>query len=228
MRAHRAPVLDRGADVVEHLGDALRHRAQPIGRLRHDLGAQERFALGGFVLGVARQGGLGVAVAVAAHRDDGMDDEMGDKPLARQFGGERIDQERHVVGGRLDHRARAFPAVGFRVRVVGAHQRLAGGTLLGEAPMGERGGEQVFRRNVDEVALGDVGVIAGEERLQRRGFLRAQALFRLGREPGREIGMKPIAIFRHLAPPSCVSPPGDGPDSGANSPLGITITPALF
>ena len=125
---HVVPVLHRDPHVGQH-------RAQPFG----DRGA----LLGlGHLLDLDVQPRLRTASAVVEADEASFTvpqdrhhrvQHQGDRPLLPgELGGDRVDQERHVVGDHLDHRARQRPALLSR-GVVHPHDRRAGCAHSGEA-----------------------------------------------------------------------------------------------
>ena len=160
-RAHLAEVADRDAHVVQHRFDAALDLFQFF-RLRHLGGADLHHRFGGRVR-LADLGDLAGLVARDVH--DRMHDQMNVEVLARQLGGHRIHQERHVVVHDLDHGVAGPPAMLILMRIEDAdlgHPRL---TLVGELPEREGGAEQVFRRFLRDVRNRHIGVELPDEGL---------------------------------------------------------------
>ena len=171
-RRHRVtngpPVLDGGADIVDHRLHGGGNPGQPFAGLPGDLEMHEGFG------GDAGPRFVGLhqfpqpSALVTAHLEDGVDDQVNDQPLAIELGGDGIDQKRHVVGDDLDHRVFRPPAVFFDGRVVDAHGSLAGGAGGREIPVRQGGVEQAVRALLQEVVGRHVPVVLGEETVDRR------------------------------------------------------------
>ena len=164
--AHRAPVGDRGAHVLQDRADArfdLRHLASG---LAIDLHVDQRLALGrrpGFAADRDQLAGL-----VALHRHHRMAEHMHAHALVRQGHGHRVDQERHVVVDHLDHGVWRFPAVLAHAGVEHAHFGHAGLALarhLEEIP-GQVG--PAVGAMLDDLVLGHALVESLGERLGLR------------------------------------------------------------
>lgn len=171
--AHLLPVLDGLAGVREDAqqvgGDLLEIGA--VG-LTVDLDVDP-----GLDQGVVRQlGALGPAFGknldqlardIAAHQDLRVDDGVDAAVLPGEFVGDRVDQERHVVGDHLDDRVGARPAVLLDGRRVDPHVGRALRAVLGQSVVGERRAVDVDRIAVGEVVRGGVQVVPVEENEQR-------------------------------------------------------------
>jgi hypothetical protein len=150
--AHRPPVGDRGAHVVEHQLDLVADRGQdrgigaPIDLDQHDRLARDRRRRLGRRLELDH-----LALVVAAHRDHRVEDEMDREPAPVERHAHRVDQERHVVVDDLDHRVGRLPAVLLERRVVDPHLGLAVGTRAGESPQPERRAVEVHRPALGEI-----------------------------------------------------------------------------
>jgi hypothetical protein len=137
-RAHRLPVLDRGAHVGEHFGDPRLELRELRGvALAVDLDVHE-----GLEPPLRRVGGLverhQFAALVAHDTQHRVNHEVQREALPVHFHRHRIDEERHIVVHDLDHRVRALPAVLLARRVVGAHFRLARGKPAREVEVRRR------------------------------------------------------------------------------------------
>ena len=144
-RRHRVtngpPVLDGGADVADDRLHGGGNFGQPFAGLPGDLEMHEGFGADSGLRLVGLHQSPQPSALVAAHLEDRVDDHVNGQPLAIELGGDGIDQERHVVGDDLDHRAVRPPAVFFYGRVVDAHGRLAGSAGGPELPVRQRGAE---------------------------------------------------------------------------------------
>ena len=132
--AHRPPVLHGGAhiaqDFLKRLCQFLEHSG--IGLLR-DLQVHYRFSRA--VYRIAVFGNMGQFPRRAAlGRNDGVNDKMDCQVPLVQFGGNRIDQKRHVVIDDLDNGMAAFPAVFLFIGVEDPDLRCPGFAGLGELP----------------------------------------------------------------------------------------------
>ena len=87
--------------------------------------------------------------------------------LARQLGGDRVDEERHVVGDDLDDAVAAGPAVLLHRRGGDAHVGRADRPVGGDLLVRQRGTEQVLGGAGQEVLGGHVAVVAAQEALGR-------------------------------------------------------------
>ena len=104
---------------------------------------------------------------IAADDDLRVDHDVDAAALPGQLVGDRVDQERHVVGDDLDDGVAARPAVLLDGRGVHPDVRGALRAVLREPVVGESGAEDVDRVAVGEVLRGGVQVVALEEREQR-------------------------------------------------------------
>src|SRR3546814_13468025 len=116
-----------------------------------------------------------------------MDDEVDRVAASVEFGGDRIDQERHVVVDDLNDGMRRLPTILAQRRVMDAD--FCGGRrpFVSEAEHREGAAVQYFGTDTEDVARRDVGIEAADELLcQRRrvGFYVAE----IGIESGRERG----------------------------------------
>ena len=137
-RPHRLGVRDDLAHVAQHAGEL---RFQLVGRhgQRGQLEARPRLGerVGRRCVGVGAGEDLGeLAVGRAAHHDDGVQHPAHLPARARDGGEQGGDEERHVVGDRLDDQA----AVG---RGLDPDHQLARGAVLGQRQMGPRGDLQL-------------------------------------------------------------------------------------
>ncbi len=161
---HRAPVVDRRLDLLEHQLDPGPEHRQPIGIGESpDLGMDHRLVR--ITLGdAARLQHLGqLAVGVADDPDHRVNDQLDPVPLPVELHRHRVDDERHVVGHDLDHRVRRVPAVALQIRVVDVDLRLARQAVLGRPPVGDDGAAQVERVAVGEILGRDPVVVLADE-----------------------------------------------------------------
>ena len=170
LRAHRRPVGDRGAHVVEHALDVGGERVHRS-RVRHavDLDMDERFARR--AIGVAGSKTFQHAARIADDRDDGVHDQVQPEAMAVDLHRHRIDQERHVVVDDLDHRVRRLPAMLGDGGIEHPHLGVPGVALVRELPLRDRRAVKVGRRAIGEV----LGVRLAEIALDERGQLVALA-----------------------------------------------------
>ncbi len=160
--AHLRPVLDDLADVAQHAAQADLDGAQVLAvGLAVDLdvhpgldhGVRGPLGAGGLraVAGVGVEDLQQLAGEVAAHRELRVHDEVDGAVQAGQLVGDRVDQERHVVGDDLDHGVAARPAVLLDGR--GVHPDLGGalGPLEAQPVVGGRRTVDVHRVAADQV-----------------------------------------------------------------------------
>ena len=165
--AQLGPVLDRLAHVRQHA-------AQPVGepvelggvglpvdldvdpRLDHHVGQRAVAVLRRLV----RKHFDHRARQVASHDQLGVDDQVDRGAALPEVGGDRVDQERHVVGDHLDDGVAGGPAVLVHGRGVDPHVGAALGAYLRELAVGERGAQDVDRVATDDVLGRDVLEVA--------------------------------------------------------------------
>jgi hypothetical protein len=162
-RAHLLVVLDRAAHVLEHPPQVGFEPAQYGGAgLAVDLDVHPR-------LGERQAGDVAVLRAeqaageIAPDRQLGVDEQVHPDLVAVELHRHRVDEERHVVGDDLDHRAADLPAVGLPGRGVGPHQRAALGPVRGEPEVGEGRAADLGRVAADQVLGVDMPVEPGEQ-----------------------------------------------------------------
>ena len=146
--AHLAPVLDGVADVAEdgaqRGGDrlAVLRRGHAVDLEVHPrLGDDAELVLGRRVGVDLLQGADGVP----ADDELRVHDEVDGAAERVERGGDRVDEERHVVGDDLDDGVPAGPALRLDGRVRHVDVGGADGTPAGEVALGQRGTEQVLR-----------------------------------------------------------------------------------
>ena len=166
--AHGAPIGDGAADVLEDVRQARRQRGGVGGVLAADLDAD-----GGFDSRIGRGGGAGFAQfaqrarCVAARAPGGVGDEA-DGDFARvQFCGERVDDERAVVGDQIDDRAGGGPAVALRVGVVNSQFVGAGPAFAHEGEHALGGAAEAFRASAVDVLRRRAAVEPADEQVAR-------------------------------------------------------------
>ena len=152
--AHLAPVLDGVADVAENgaqLGRdllAVLRRGDAVDLQVHPrLGDDAELVLGRRVGVDLLEGADGVP------SDDQLrvHDEMDGAAERVERGGDRVDEERHVVGDDLDDGVPAGPALRLDGRVRHVDVGGADGALTGEVALGQGGPEEVLRLAREEV-----------------------------------------------------------------------------
>ncbi len=120
---------------------------------------------------------------IAAHADDRMGDADDPQPARRQLGADRVDQERQVVGGGLQHRAGRLVAVLLAARGERAH---AGDRAT--APVGQRKGAAGLGQQRLGILLGRLGVSARRAAQVGADEAREGLRVALAREPGDHLG----------------------------------------
>lgn len=167
---HLGPVLDRLADVGQHAaqvrGDLLQIGAVGLAvDLDMDPGLHERvvrqFALGG---AAGAQDFEELAGEIAPDHDLRVDHHMDGPVLPGQLIGDRVHQERHVVGDHLDDRVAARPPVLLDGGRVHPYVRRALRAQLGQPVVRQRRPEHVHRVPRDQVLRRAVEVVALKER----------------------------------------------------------------
>ena len=183
--AHLRPVLDRLADVLEDLPDLALDAGAPLlvtlpvdreqhPRLRQLAHAACRRSAGDVLVEHLVEPADGIP------RDDELrvDDEVDVDAGVDEGTGDRVDEERHVVGDDLHDGPGVGPAVVLRARVVHPYVGHTGESVPGELQVAARrarvdvGGprRQLVDRDVPEVALDEVVAQAVRCRLlERRG-----------------------------------------------------------
>ena len=132
--AHRLPIVDRGAYVVEHPRDVRGERFQSrrFGDAV-DFDVNERLAPRALRILCGKSGKRPVRAPLDHH--DRMDDQMHREAVAVHFHRHRIDEKGHVVVDDLDDRMRRLPAVLFERRIEDADSGPAGVALAREVPV---------------------------------------------------------------------------------------------
>jgi hypothetical protein len=155
---------------------------------------------------------------VAADHELRVDDEVDGAAEGAERGGDRVDEERHVVGDDLDDGVSAGPPLVLDIRVRHRDVDGADGPPPGEVAFGERGAEEVLRltgeeilgrgvpvehsqQPVDVLAGVVTGVLSGRPQLlgpgllerRRHGRFRVPSLFR---HRARVLGCR----FERIAP----------------------------
>ena len=173
-RPHGTPVLHRasnvGEDPPDRFGDLVeRLRRRP----RADLDVHVGFADEPGRIGSRLRAGdlLQPAPGVAPDPHDGMDHRMDGVTLAVEAGGDRIDEERHVVVDDLDDRMRAPPSVPGRARIEDTDLGSAGFPPFREVPEAEGRAAEIFHRPLRQVGLRRPSVEQAGEPLHGRGPL---------------------------------------------------------
>ena len=170
LELHLRPVLDRlthvREDTAETLGDLLQ---VGLVDLAVDLDMHPRLDPGAeLVIGdrIDVQDLLQRAGRVAANHELGMDDQMEGTLLAREVGGDRVDEEGHVVSDDLDDRLTTRPALLLAGRGEDAHVGCADRAVSGNHLVGQGRSQDVLGAAGQEVLGGDVPVVAAQERLE--------------------------------------------------------------
>ena len=144
---HLGPVLHRGPHLADHAEQvSLQLGELPRVGMPGHLGVDHRLGHRVLRLGAVREHLDQATVLVTPYLDDRVDDQIHPEAAPVQLHGDRIDQERHVVGHDLDRGVRGAPAVRLEARVVDPHLRGAGRAPPGEVEVGERGAVDVERR----------------------------------------------------------------------------------
>ena len=95
---------------------------------------------------------------------------MNGQILLIERGGDRIDQERHVVVDDFQDRVRRLPAHLLETRIIRPDLRRFRVPLAPETPHGDGGAEQVFRLLLHQILRGHVHVELPDEALRGRGL----------------------------------------------------------
>ena len=168
---HLGPVLDGVADVGEHSQQRGRDGLMRlVGALTVELHVHPRLdVLAELALAhrVDVEDLLQDAGGVTADDELRVHHEVHGALLARQLGGDRVDEERHVVGDDLDDAVAAGPAVLLHRRGGDAHVGRADRPVGGDLLVRQRGTEQVLGGAGEEVLGGHVAVVAAQEALGR-------------------------------------------------------------
>ena len=132
--AHRLPIVDRGAYVVEYPRDVRGERFQSrrFGDAV-DFDVNERLAPRALRI-LCRNADKRPIRATLDHHDR-MDDQMHGEAVAVHFHRHRIDEKWHVVVDDLDHRMRRLPAMFLQRRIEDADANAAGIALAREVPV---------------------------------------------------------------------------------------------
>ncbi len=105
-----------------------------------------------------------LAVVVAPHAELGVDHEVHRPALEVELGGDRVDEEAHVVGDDLDDGVPGRPPLPLDRGRAHAHGRPARLPAPGALTVGQRSAEQVLRPLREQVLGGEVRVVVLEER----------------------------------------------------------------
>ena len=166
---HPPPVLDRFTDVLEHLEQGLPDILGLVLGHAVDLDVHPRLAVDVVGVGGRRvvQHLAQLAVEAPSYDELGVHDLVHDVAGGVERHADGVDQERHVVGDHLDHRAAtAGPAV---VVLGRREQPHVGGALRpvpGQVEMVQHGRPEVALVAVEQVLRGDVAVVAADQRLE--------------------------------------------------------------
>ncbi len=205
-RAHRLPVLHRGAHVGEHPFDprhqlgALLGVDEPV-----DLDVHPRFPRGLRRLVARPQRDKG-AVGTALHGEDGVRDQVQRQALPVDLRRRRVDQEGHVVVDDLDHRMARRPAVLGHGGAQDAHLGLAGGARSAELPLGQHGAAQVFRRSLGQIVGVEMADVLAREDLYLQSLFGVQARGGEGQHRFDRLAPQRIRGAAHGSFPPRVSP----------------------
>jgi hypothetical protein len=180
LRAHRLPVVDRGAHVAQDAGQAVVQRLQAGGLgAAVDLDVDQRFEPP-FARVAGWQQGFGVVGGVAPDLHHRVHDQVQRQALAVDLHRDRIDEEGHVVVDDLDHGVRGLPAMFVDARVDHPQPGLAAGELARKVPVRQGRAIQVVGRSFGQILGIDVGVIPPYKGLQCRLLGRGQAVLDAG------------------------------------------------
>ncbi|EXI92915.1 MAG: hypothetical protein AW12_00214 [Candidatus Accumulibacter sp. BA-94] len=155
-------ILDRRAHIGENAGDLplqIFHLAAVADAV--DLEMNPR--LGPAALPAMRRDPLQAAVRPALGAEQRVQQTVDGQPAAIDEHGDRIDEERHVVGDDVDDRMRRMPAVAIKIRRVEGEHRLPQRPLLAEAKMLGRRTDELFGTRVATAGEIEVGVVAIEK-----------------------------------------------------------------
>ena len=177
LRPDRLPVGDRRAHLVDHAHQVVPELLELPGvGLARDLRVDHRLGERAVGLGAVGEHLEQLALGVAAHLDDRVDDHEHPEAAPVELHAERIDQERHVVGHDLDGGVRGLPAVDLELGVVDAQlggPRLA---LAGQVEVREGGPVQVQVAPLGDVLGRDPAVVLARERLRPARVVPVQVL----------------------------------------------------
>ena len=159
--AHRRPVVDRGAHVLEGAAQAGTHPLERLGaRLPVDLDMDQR--LGQPVLAADLEQ---PALRVPANAHDLTDHEVDRSPAPCHGHGDGVDEERHVVDDGLDDGVPRLPPVLLEVGRVDVHLQLARPPDAREVPVRDRRTVEIEVAAVFQVVGSDVRVVRADEPL---------------------------------------------------------------
>ena len=122
---------------------------------------------------------------------------MNDEVALIEGGGNRVDQEGHVVVDDLDDRVVGLPPVLLAARVVDAHLGLAGGALGAKRPVGQRRAQEVCGILPDDVLGRHVFVVMADEALERQSLVLAEPRARPPADLVHKGSLLPIKYGRH-------------------------------
>ena len=146
--AHRRPVVDHDAHVVEHVLELVAQRIELGIALTVDLDVQVR--LGNALAGVGEDVDE-TTVGVTPDIDARVEQDMEVVAAAGEHHRDGVDEERHVVGDHLDDGVGRGPAERGNRGVGDAHDSSRGESYLGEAQVCERRPRGVLRLERGEI-----------------------------------------------------------------------------
>ena len=160
-RTHLRPVGHGDTDVVEHRDDPRLHfletrwLGEPI-----DFDALPGL---GIRLDPVFANTAQASAPVALRVKHGVHHQVDRETAAVQDHGERVDEERHVVGDHLDHGARCRPAVALNIGVPDADDRLAVPPLFAELEVTDRRHGERLGARLPHIVLVDAAVVGIDE-----------------------------------------------------------------
>ena len=138
------------------------------------------------MVGPALQNLEKIALAVAPHLQDRVNDQSRGGAQSRDCRRGRIHKERPVVGNQLENRVRARPAVASRVGIVYSDRRLAYPSARDAGEIGERRPGKRVGFSLAQLLRRDIGIEGAHEAIDERGVAILGAFARLGDDRGDE------------------------------------------
>ncbi len=200
--AHRRPVVDRSAHVLEDAAQAGAHPLERLGtRLPVDLHMDQRLGQPFLAADLEQP-----ALVVPPDAHDRPDHEVDRSPAPRHRHRDRVDEERHVVDDRLDDGVPRLPPVLLDVGRVDVHLQLAGSPDAREVPVRDRRTVEIEVAPVGQVVGSDVRVVRADEPLDVFRLVALDVLVH-ARDRGLEERRLPLIWPRRQSPSSLRDPP---------------------